>query len=137
VPVGQPVLHFRRDIMKPAWALCLVLLFLVAAVNGQQPTPPKPLTPEQQEQLKERDRFEKDAQTCRQAGKFSEAVVAAEKMLAIERAVFGDFHQDVAGSFEILAELHESLEDFSAARQSREKVLTIKMKLLGTEHWQV
>src|SRR5262249_33240833 len=73
----------------------------------------------------------------RQSGKLSEAVTAAEKMLAIERAVLGDVHSDTAWSLAFLAELHEARQDWIAARKAREEVLAIRTKLLGEKHWQV
>jgi hypothetical protein len=117
--------------------VCLVG-WLVAPVGAQpSESKPPPLTREQQEKLKERDRFEKEALQFRAEGKLSEAIAAAEKMLAIEREVFGRVHAEVAGSLEFLAALHAARDDFPAARTARQEVLAIKRKLLGADHWQV
>jgi CHAT domain-containing protein/tetratricopeptide (TPR) repeat protein len=118
--------------------LCLVG-WLVAGVAGAQPPEPKPgpLTKEQQEKLKERDRYDNEARKLHKEGKLPEAIAAAEKMLAIERQVFGNVHADVVGSLQMLAELHVAREDFAAARKARQEVLAILTKLLSEGHWQV
>jgi hypothetical protein len=119
-------------------ALCLAGV-LVAGVANAQPSEPKsaPLTPEQQAKVKERDRFQKEAQQLWAEGKHTEAVAAAEKMLAVEREVFGNFHPDVAGSLQLLGGMREVLEEYPAGRKARQEVLAIKTKLLGAEHGQV
>jgi CHAT domain-containing protein/Tfp pilus assembly protein PilF len=124
--------------MKPSVVLCLAGGLVAAMADAQPPEPkPAPLTKEQQEKLKERDRFEKEARQLRAEGKLPEAIAAAEKMQAIERQVFGNVRAEVAGSLELLAELHEAREDFPAACQARQEVLAIHTKRLGAQHWQV
>ncbi len=46
--------------------------------------------------LAERDRYNKESSDLQNQGKYAEAIVAAEKMLLIERRVFGDVADDVA-----------------------------------------
>src|SRR2546429_4847595 len=72
----------------------------------------------------------------RTAGQLAEAGTAAEKLLAIQREVFGNVHEQVAGALQYVAELHEAREEFGAARKARQEVLAIKTKLHGTDHWQ-
>jgi tetratricopeptide (TPR) repeat protein len=118
--------------------LCLAG-WLVAVVDAQPPEPakPAPLTQEQQNRLKERDRLQKEAEKLTAEGKLTEAIAAAQKMLAIEQEVLGNFHPDAVGSLQFLAELHEAREDFAAARNARREVLAIQTKLRGADHWQV
>jgi tetratricopeptide (TPR) repeat protein len=124
--------------MKRFFILCLTGWLVAGAAGAEPPEPqPAPLTKEQQDKLKERDRFLKEAEKLRAEGKLSEAIAAAEKMLAIEREVLGTVHADVANSLQFLAEMHEALEDFTPARRARQKVLAIQTKLLGADHWQV
>src|SRR5438552_5096886 len=125
----------RRSMPFVSALLCFLCLF-AANLRGDEPKPP-PLTAAQKERLKERDRFGAETQKLRQAGKLAEAIAAAEKMLAIERDVFGNGHEDVAGSLEQLAEMHEQREDFAAARKARQEVLAIRTKLHGEKHWRV
>jgi CHAT domain-containing protein/Tfp pilus assembly protein PilF len=124
--------------MNRVLVLCMAG-WLVAGTAGAEPPVPKPapLTKDQQNKLKERERFEKDARKLQAEGKLPEAIAAAEKKLAIERQVFGDVHAEVVGSLQLLAELHEAREDFAAARKARQEVLAIQTKLRGAAFWQV
>jgi tetratricopeptide (TPR) repeat protein len=115
----------------------IVMLLCLPVLAQEQPKRPPALTKEQQAKLKERAQLLKEAEKLGSEGKLSEAIDAAEKMLAIEREVFGNFHETVAGSLEFLAEVHEHREDFTAARKARQEVLGIQTKLLGAQHWRV
>jgi tetratricopeptide (TPR) repeat protein len=117
----------------------LVVVLAVGAVRGGEPPAAgaKPLTPEQQERLKERDRYDAEAKKLRQEGNLEQAITVARRMLAVERIVFGDVHEDVAGSLQLLAEMAELREDFPAARQARQEVLAIRRKLHGKMDWRV
>jgi hypothetical protein len=94
---------------------------------------PKPvaLTSDQKQQLEDRDRYAAQVQNLRQDGQLAEAVVAAVKKLAIERSVFGDFHENVGGSLDQLAELHAILGNLSTARKAGRDVLTIPCQALA------
>ena len=95
------------------------------------------MTAAQQQRLKERDHYSEASAKLRKEGKLPEAIATAEKMLAIEREVFGNDHLDVAGSLERLAKMHEEREEFAVARKQREEMLAIKVKLFGKDRWQV
>jgi CHAT domain-containing protein len=95
------------------------------------------LSPEQQQKLKERDRLQAEANELQRQGKLAEAIAAARQGLAIERRVFGDVHEDVAGSLEWLAGMHEQREDFPTARQARREVIAILTRLHGERNWRV
>src|SRR5437879_722655 len=88
-----PLRAFRCGLL-----LALLSYWLLAEQGWTQEPMPKPLTAEQRERLKERDRLKVEAQKLAQAGKGTEADAAFEKMLAIEREVFGDVHAEVAVS---------------------------------------
>jgi CHAT domain-containing protein/Tfp pilus assembly protein PilF len=92
---------------------------------------------ERQERLKERDRLWAEVQRLQQQGKLTEAVVAIQKVLTIERAVLGKTHADVADSLKLLAKLQEEREDFAAARAARQEVLALRRQLHGDGHWRV
>src|SRR5262249_6730355 len=70
------------------------------------------------------------------AGKLDEAIAAAEKVLTIERQVFGDTHEDVVISWQVLRDLHSRREDFAAARKAAQELLRIYTHLHGADHWQ-
>jgi tetratricopeptide (TPR) repeat protein len=126
------------------WGLFLSLLAIglgTKRVSGQEgltnARQPVSLSKEQKERLQERNRLWTEVKKLRADGKLAEAVAAAEKVLAIEREVFGKVPADVAGSLEYLAGLHEALEEFEAARTARQEVLAIKTRLFGADHWHV
>jgi CHAT domain-containing protein/Tfp pilus assembly protein PilF len=112
-------------------------LLLGLGVFGFAQQPAKQLTLKQKEMLKERDRFQKECQARYDEGKLPEAIAAAEKMLAIERSVFGDVHQEVVESLDVLAQLHEKRDDFAAAVKRRREILVLQTKLRGEKAWQV
>ena len=106
------------------------------SVASAEDSPPKPeLTAVQKERLKERGVFEKQCLELRQSGKLAEAIEAAGKMLAIEREVFGDEHDEVLGSKDFIAQVQEQREDFAAARRIREDILATSRKVSGVDHW--
>jgi tetratricopeptide (TPR) repeat protein len=129
----------RVRLRAAGWWLLLALVssWPAAAVGRADEPMPKPLTAEQRERLKERDRLFAEIQKLNQAGKAAEMVTAMEKKLAIEREVFGDVHEEVAGSLTMLARLHEFREDFGPARKAREELLAIRTKLHGDKDWRV
>src|SRR5438876_457098 len=74
-----------------SWLPALALpLLLAGSTLGQQPTGPvPPLTPAQQAKLQERDGLEREANKLIGAGKVADAMADAEKLLVLEREVFG------------------------------------------------
>jgi tetratricopeptide (TPR) repeat protein/CHAT domain-containing protein len=98
---------------------------------------PPPLTAEQKERLKERDRCAEGTTRLRREGKTAEAIATAEKMLAIEREVFGKVQEDVAGSLEQLSEMYLECEQFAKARAARQEVLAIRVQFHGEAHYSV
>src|SRR5262245_43505813 len=123
----------------------LTLAYLIAAPSLRADDAPKPaLSPgggqpvekaDRERRLLERDRHARQAMMLRRAGKRLEAIAAVEAMLAIEREALGAVHEDVAGSLELLAELHTEQGDFAAARKALLDVLAIRTKLSGPDNW--
>jgi tetratricopeptide (TPR) repeat protein len=128
--------------------LCRTIILLYLAVilpgmpraSGQVPAGPKPsppLTAQQQERLKERDKLSDQVKTLRDQGKLPEAIKAAEAILQIEREVLGETSEDVIGSLELLGQLHQDREDWAAAKQFRIRVLELRTNGLGKDLWKV
>ena len=110
-------------------------MWCLTAMSAEN-SPPKPeLTAVQQERLKERDAFKQQCREHRQSGNLAEAIEAAKKMLAIEREVFGDEHDEVLDSMDFLAQRQIDHDDFAAARKTREQILAIRRKVSGVDHW--
>src|SRR5438270_6952091 len=119
-----------------AQAVGLLALLSVSGEAAAQPVPPgsgkePPLGAQQEARLKERERARKKLTELRQAGKPGEAAALWAKELDHDRKVFGRFHEVVAETAGVLAELHELREDFPAARQARLEVLAIRTRRYG------
>jgi hypothetical protein len=119
------------------WKRMLGGLVLLLATGLATADEPKPLTPEQQEKLKEALRHYQEWQALAKAGKLAEAVAAGEKTLVIARDVLGDKHPEVANVLEMLAGVQERREDWAAARQRRHEVVQIRTVVHGKEDWRV
>ena len=119
--------------------VCIVLTILMAlgetAFSFQSAVEPPVLTEVQKDRLKERDAFEKETLEHEREGRFAEAIVAAGRMLEIEQQVLGLEHDDSVRSLELIARLQTQTYDFSGAKESREKLLAIRTKISGPEHW--
>jgi CHAT domain-containing protein/tetratricopeptide (TPR) repeat protein len=127
------VLRASRCGLLPALLSCWLL-----SVQGRTQEPmPKPLTDQQRERLKERDRLFSEVQKLAKAGKLEEANAVFEKKLAIEREVFGEVHAVVADSLAMLARGYEARQDFAAARKGLQEVVAIRVKLNGEKDWRV
>jgi CHAT domain-containing protein/tetratricopeptide (TPR) repeat protein len=113
----------------------LAVLGLLGMASLLRADPPKPLTQEQQARLKERDRFFAEVRKQYKAGKLAEAVAAMEKVVGIERTVFGKAHARVADALVTLAKLQEERQDYNAAIKAREDILGIYRKVHGAYDW--
>jgi hypothetical protein len=129
--------HRMAQLVSWVAGLVLAALFAGQVAWAQQAAADALVQMKRQERLKERNRLWAEARRLQQQSKLAEAVAAVEKVLAIERAVFGKTHADVADSLELLAKLHQEREEFAAARTVRQEVLAIRQQLHGDGHWQV
>jgi CHAT domain-containing protein/Tfp pilus assembly protein PilF len=122
-----------------SWVAGLVLAALCSGqvALAQQAAADALVQMKRQERLKERDRLRAEGNRLLKQGKLAEVIPVVEKVLAIERAVLGKTHADVADSLEFLAELHKEREDFAAARTARQEVLALRRQLHGGGHWRV
>jgi len=107
-------------------AVAALLLSGLAAPADTQPAPE--LTAAQKERLKERDRIGKQVEAMRAQKKLPEAIKAAEAKLAIEREVLGETGDAAIESLELLAQLHQDVEDWAAATRARTEVLALRTR---------
>src|SRR5260370_42101805 len=100
-----------RQSTRECAGLFRVLALVVINWAGGTAAADRPAAPQlsaaQQQRLKERDGYGAEIKKLRAEGKLAEAITACEKMLAIERELFGAVHETVAGSLDELAEMHE------------------------------
>lgn len=87
------------------------------------------LTKEEQQKLLERDALLNQANQLIAKARFEEANVAVGKALAVEKAILGDFHNDVVTSLEMRAKIHELREEFVEARRVRTEVMVLQAKV--------
>jgi CHAT domain-containing protein/tetratricopeptide (TPR) repeat protein len=134
--------------MRPVFAtapvrrLCVALLLGTAwglAWMGRAAEPKKTprLTDAQQEQVRKAKRHLERARKFQEQDRLTEAVRELHQVLAIQRALQGDFHPEVARTLTVLARMHQELDDFRSARTEWREALGILTRLRGEKHWQV
>jgi tetratricopeptide (TPR) repeat protein len=118
----------------------LVLLGLVSAPPSPADTPtekakPPVLTAAQKARLAERNRLQAEASKFYSADDLPQAQAKVEEMLAIDKEVYGEGHDETIGAMNWLAEIQELREDFGAARKLREQVLAVCSKHYNASDW--
>src|SRR6516164_5714186 len=93
---------------RPGSAVLAITILIGVGPLPEAPTPASGQEPsaEAKAALQERDRLWDQSQKLRDAGKTTEAIAAAEAMLAIERKVLSADHEDTAVTLSWLADLH-------------------------------
>jgi tetratricopeptide (TPR) repeat protein/CHAT domain-containing protein len=117
---------------------CVVLLGLLAAgpLTARQEKP-LPLTAEQQEKLKERDRLNAEMPKLAQAKKYDEMLRTAERIVQLTKEARGEEDAEVVVFLDASAGLQRGLGEWEAAVRTREELLSLQIKRLGKDHWQV
>jgi CHAT domain-containing protein/tetratricopeptide (TPR) repeat protein len=115
----------------------VLLLALLGCAGAGRAGQPARLTAEQQKQLRQAGRHFDQAEKLFEQGKLAEAAGELQKVLAIQRAVRGNLHADVADVLTTLARCHQELDELPSARKEQQEVLAIWTKLLGEKHWRV
>jgi CHAT domain-containing protein/Tfp pilus assembly protein PilF len=124
--------------MKRLVVLCVAGSVMAAAVGAEPPEPkPAPLTKEQQEKLKERDRWLQETNRLLGDKQVDEAMALAEKALALTREVRGEQHPEALNLARSVALAYEQQANFPAAQRLRRQVLAALTRLHGRDHWQV
>jgi CHAT domain-containing protein/tetratricopeptide (TPR) repeat protein len=119
------------------WALVLALPLCQAAKEQGQASSGKEssLTRERKAKLQERDALIPQIRKLNDAGELDEAARLLEKMMALEKAIFGPVHDEVAGSLDQLGDIHVRRGDLAAARKARTDALAMYRTLHGDKHW--
>jgi CHAT domain-containing protein/Tfp pilus assembly protein PilF len=128
----------RRTPVKCFLTLCLTA-WLVAGAAGAEPPEPKPvpLTKEQQDKLKERDRLLQETNRLLDNKQVEEGMALAEMALALTRQVRGERHAEALILGQSLAEAYERQANFPAAKKHRQEVLAALRQVHGPDHWRV
>ncbi|NET59404.1 MAG: tetratricopeptide repeat protein, partial [Symploca sp. SIO2E6] len=85
-------------------------------------------------ELAEAEKLNQKAFQLYQEGKYSEAILLAEKALAIRQRILGQEHPDVATSLNNLAFLYYSQGRYEKAESLYQQALEILKRILGPEH---
>src|SRR4051812_10679488 len=62
----------------------------------------------------------------RDAGRLEDAARAADRLMAVEREIFGESHEDYAGALEFVAGVDSARGDFEGARDKLRRVLAVR-----------
>ncbi|HLF82886.1 MAG TPA: CHAT domain-containing tetratricopeptide repeat protein [Blastocatellia bacterium] len=84
--------------------------------------------------LQEASKLGKEAERSREAGKYDQALLLAERSRAIREKVLGTNHVDVAESLNNVAALYKEKGDYVRAEPLYQRALTITEKALGPDH---
>ncbi|HWC89629.1 MAG TPA: tetratricopeptide repeat protein, partial [Pirellulales bacterium] len=97
---------------------------------------PSNLTPAQQRRLGDRDQWDA-LQRAQRSDRDAEAEQRSlEAMLAIEREVYGEFHEEIALSWQRMAELAYEQQNYEQSRNHWQQVATVRAKVYGAASWQ-
>jgi tetratricopeptide (TPR) repeat protein len=132
----QRIADIGGRLMQTATLMLSVLGALPAAATATDPPAAKEPAPlsvsERKRILGERDRLDLQAAAFKAQGKYAEAIAAAEKMLAINRRVFGDAQNlDTAVRLNNLGLLYVSGGDYAKAEPVCRKSCEIYKTILG------
>ena len=84
--------------------------------------------------LEEARRLSEESRNLRQNGKYGEALLLAERSLAIREKTLGPDHREVADSLHALASLYDDKSDYKKAEPLNLRALAIREKMLGPDH---
>jgi tetratricopeptide (TPR) repeat protein len=133
--MASHMLRPARSINGRSVILFLGLLLAGTMARAQQAAALTPPADERQAQLAERNRLDLESKQLRLAGKLPEAIAAATNMLALERQLFGNEHDDVAGSLLFLGECYEQASDFAQAESRLRERYDIRLMAYGEQSW--
>ena len=68
---------------------------------------------------------------------YSEAENHHKKALVIRKEIYGEYHSDVAASYNNLGIVYRILDQYSEAKENHEKALVIRKKIYGQRHCEV
>lgn len=93
--------------------------------------------PQRQALLKQRDDLANKANDLNKQGKSAESLAAFDRVVELERKLFGPTSAEVADRLAEIASIRNTIEDFVNARKAGEEVLAIRTQLFGPDHWQM
>ena len=86
---------------------------------------------------KDREALVQRVASLRRAGRLTEAVAAAQQVVALTREALGETHPQVGGALQQLAALQSETEDWAAAQVTWQEVIQLGTRLFGASHYRV
>jgi hypothetical protein len=84
--------------------------------------------------LAERNALAWEVLRLRDAARLEDAARTADRLMALEREIFGELHEDYAGALEFVAGVDSARGNFEGARDKLRRVLAIREGALGKGH---
>ena len=141
----HPMVWLKNENQKPKtlaqWCSWLLLLIGCATLGGlalgDEPNAAAPAKPRADKvaQLRQLKQYVQEIVDLRRQGKLPETIAAAEKMLALQREVYGNDSDTLTVSLRFLAEMQAERLDFAAAEKSLKEVLLIRVTKYGPADW--
>ena len=129
ISIAQPLQELTRGGSDP---------FLQQQGIQQQPSvekPTKAVEVDDNERQRERKKLESTVTADIEEGRIVNAIAGLEKLLGLERELFGKEHDEVLGSLSLLTDLHLLQTDFAAAKRAASEVVVIKTHRFGQSDW--
>src|SRR5687768_16975230 len=93
---------------------CVALTIISCLIGSVQSLADEPQSQEdRQKLLVERDRLANEAQGFMNQGQLDESVSRLERVLELEKQIFGPTHEEVLGTWSLLERVHEARNDFA------------------------
>ena len=119
--------------MRRAMVLVFTFVLFPVFVSAQDSPPHRTAT---QPSSAERDAVATRAHELYTEGKLAEAISAGEKLLELERQMFGDAHAELAGTLEWLSQRYLGRQDLKRAQSHAAELLRVRRALHGEDEWQ-
>jgi len=124
--------------MRPTSCCLLLITFCVAApaVTAQTNNPLRiDGAPDQGSLLAAIQQGEQAVRGALKQGDVRAAIEATQRVLVIQRELYGESHEQIAKTNDLLAQLHTNVQDWNAAVEFRNTVLAVLKALHPKNHW--
>src|SRR5688500_12063621 len=123
-------LRTRCAMPRPSGIAALLIAMLILPATGQTTRPStQPSTiPATDRGLKltERNRLLAELKDARRAGRPADAAALGERVLVLDRTIFGDVHEEVAAALGMLAQLYAEADDWASAVAHRREQVRVR-----------
>ena len=123
---------------------CLLLVFALSGFSVCTPIfsqdsaapAPSPSAADTETKLRARDELWQQAQALQSAGKAAEAITAGERVLTLERELYGNTHEELTGTIEWLSQQYLAQQNLLQAETYAVELQRVQEALHGKTGWQ-